>query len=57
VTVGRQLTTSTALIALAAVLILGIPLGAVEAARVRSDRTSRLEREADAVAGVIEDRL
>jgi signal transduction histidine kinase len=57
VTVRRRLTTSTALIALAAVLILGIPLGAVEAARVRSERTSRLEREADAVAGVIEDRL
>ena len=29
-TVRRRLTTSTALIALAAVLVLGIPLGAVE---------------------------
>jgi signal transduction histidine kinase len=57
VTVRRRLTTSTALIALAAVLVLGIPLGAVEAARVRADQTSRLEREADAVNGVIEDRL
>jgi signal transduction histidine kinase len=57
VTVRRRLTTSTALIALAAVLVLGIPLGAVEAARVRSEQTGRLEREADAVAGVIDDRL
>ena len=56
-TVRRRLTTSTALIALAAVLVLGIPLGAVEAARVRSEQTGRLEREADAVAGVIDDRL
>lgn len=56
-TVRRRLTTSTALIALAAVLVLGIPLGAVEAARVRSEETGRLEREADAVAGVIDDRL
>jgi signal transduction histidine kinase len=57
VTVRRRLTTSTAFIALAAVLVLGIPLGAVEAARVRSEQTGRLEREADAVAGVLDDRL
>jgi signal transduction histidine kinase len=57
VTVRRRLTTSTALIALAAVLVLGIPLGAVEAARVRSEQTGKLEREADGVAGTIEDRL
>ncbi|QEC49817.1 HAMP domain-containing histidine kinase [Baekduia soli] len=56
-TVRRRLTTSTALIALAAVVVLGLPLGAVESARVRSDRTGRLEREADAVAGVLEDRI
>jgi signal transduction histidine kinase len=56
-TVRRRLTTSTALIALAAVLVLGIPLGAVEAARVRSEQTGRLEREADAIASVIDDRL
>ena len=56
-TVRRRLTTSTALIALAAVVILGVPLGAVEAARVRSEQTSRLEREADQVAGVIDDHL
>ena len=46
-TVRRRLTRSTALIALAAVLVLGIPLGVVEAARVRSEQTGRLEREAD----------
>jgi signal transduction histidine kinase len=57
VTVRRRLTTSTALIALAAVLVLGIPLGAVEAARVRAEQTGKLEREADGVAGTIEDRL
>ena len=56
-TVRRRLTTSTALIALAAVLVLGIPLGAVEAARVRSEQTGKLEREADAAASVIDDRL
>lgn len=55
-TVRRRLITSTALIALAAVLVLGIPLGAVEAARVRSEQNGRLEREADAVAGVLDDR-
>ena len=56
-TVRRRLTSSTALIALTAVLVLGIPLGAVEAARVRSEQTGRLEREADAVAGTVESRL
>ena len=56
-TVRRRLTTSTALIALAAVLVLGIPLGAVEGARVRSEQTGKLEREADAAASVIDDRL
>lgn len=53
----RRLIGSTALIALAAVIVLGVPLGVVEAARVREDTTARLEREADAVAGVIDDRL
>jgi signal transduction histidine kinase len=57
VTVRRRLLTSTALIALAAVAVLGVPLGAVEAARVRSEQTGRLEREADAVAGALDDRL
>jgi signal transduction histidine kinase len=53
----RRIVTSTAAIALASVLVLGIPLGLVEAARVRSDATSRLEREADQVAAAIDDRL
>src|SRR3954447_7614955 len=53
----RRLVTSTALIALASVIVLGVPLGLVEAARVRSDSTARLEREADAVASAIDDRL
>lgn len=53
----RRLVTSTAAIALASVLVLGVPLGLVEAARVRSDATSRLEREADAVASAIDDRV
>jgi signal transduction histidine kinase len=57
VTVRRRLTRSSVLIALAAVLVLGVPLGAVEAARVHGDTTARLEREADAVAGVIDDRV
>jgi signal transduction histidine kinase len=53
----RRLILSTALIALAAVIVLGVPLGAVDAARLRQDSTSRLEHEADAVAGAIDDRL
>jgi signal transduction histidine kinase len=53
----RRLVTSTAVIALASVFVLGIPLGLVEAARVRSDATARLEREADAVGGAIDDRV
>lgn len=56
-TVRRRLVTSTALIALAAILVLGIPLAVVESARVRSDQTGRLEREADAVAAVVDDRV
>jgi signal transduction histidine kinase len=53
----RRLILSTALIALAAVIVLGVPLGAVDAARLREDSTSRLEHEADAVTGAIDDRL
>jgi signal transduction histidine kinase len=53
----RRLILSTALIALAAVIVLGVPLGAVDAARLRQDSTSQLEHEADAVAGAIDDRL
>jgi signal transduction histidine kinase len=55
--VRRRLIGSTALIALAAVVSLGIPLALVEAARVREDSNARLEREADVVAGVIDDRV
>jgi signal transduction histidine kinase len=53
--VRRRLILSTALIALAAVVVLGIPLGAVEAARVRDDALARLEHEADAAAGAVDD--
>src|SRR4051812_48179410 len=53
----RRLILSTALIALAAVIVLGVPLGIVDAARLRQDSASRLEHEADAVAGAIDDRL
>jgi signal transduction histidine kinase len=53
----RRLILSTAAIALAAVIILGVPLGAVEAARLRTDSTSRLEREADRVAAALDDRI
>ncbi len=53
----RRLIVSTALIALTAVLVLGIPLGIVEARRAHSDATARLEREADAVAAAVDDRI
>ncbi len=38
-------------------LVLGIPLAVVETARVGSEQSFRLEREADAVAGAIDDRI
>src|SRR4051812_1292076 len=53
----RRLILSTALIALAAVIVLGVPLGIINAARLRQDSASRLEHEADAVAAAIDDRL
>ena len=53
----RRIVASTALIALAAVVVLGVPLALVEAARIRSDSAGRLEREADTAAGAIDDRL
>jgi len=46
----RQLIATTALIALAAILVLGVPLGLVESARARNDALARLEREADGIA-------
>ncbi|TML05071.1 MAG: HAMP domain-containing histidine kinase [Actinobacteria bacterium] len=52
-----RLLVSTVGIALAAVLVLGVPLGVVQARRERSTATSRLEREADAVAAAVDDRL
>jgi signal transduction histidine kinase len=55
--VRRRLIGSTALIALAAVLVLGVPLGIVEAKRARGEVTTRLEREADAIAAAVDDRL
>jgi signal transduction histidine kinase len=53
----RRLLASTTLIALAAILVLGIPLGIVGARLVRTDATSRLEREADAVAADVQRQL
>jgi signal transduction histidine kinase len=52
----RQLIATTSLIALAAILVLGIPLGVVESARARSDALTRLEREADGIAAALDDR-
>src|SRR3954471_14767219 len=52
----RQLIVTTALIALAALVVLGIPLGLVETARARSDALGRLEREADGIAAAVDDR-
>jgi signal transduction histidine kinase len=53
----RRLLVSTALIALATVLVLGIPLAFVEANRERTFAVFRLEREADTVAAAIDDRV
>jgi signal transduction histidine kinase len=50
----RQLIATTALIALAATLVLGIPLGLVESARARADALGRLEREADGIAAAVD---
>ncbi len=49
----RQLIATTALIAFAAILVLGIPLGLVEGARARGEAIQRLEREADTVAAAV----
>jgi signal transduction histidine kinase len=48
--VRRRLLVSTGLIALAAVVLLGVPLGIVGARLLREAATGRLEREADAAA-------
>ena len=52
-----RLMASTVVIALAAILVLGVPLGIVQAKRERSSATARLEREADAIAAAVDDRL
>ena len=51
----RRLVASTALIALAAVLVLGVPLGIVGARRAHSEAVGRLEHEADTVAAAVDD--
>jgi signal transduction histidine kinase len=51
----RQLIATTALIALAAILVLGIPLGLVESARARTEALARLEREADGIAAAVDE--
>jgi signal transduction histidine kinase len=53
----RRLILSTAAISLIAVIVLGVPLGAVEAARLRGESTSKLEREADQVSAAMDDRI
>src|SRR6266487_1872343 len=53
----RRLLASTTLLALAAILVLGIALGIVGARLVRTDATARLEREADAVAADVQRQL
>jgi signal transduction histidine kinase len=55
--VRRRIVQSTVLIAVAAVIVLGVPLGILAAHRVRADANARLEREADAVAAAVDDRL
>jgi signal transduction histidine kinase len=52
--VRRRLLSSTGLIALVAVLVLGIPLGAVGSGLLEQRAAQRLEREADAAAVVLE---
>jgi signal transduction histidine kinase len=55
--VRARLLASTVGIALAAIVVLGVPLGIVQAKRERSSATARLEREADAVAAAADDRV
>jgi signal transduction histidine kinase len=55
--VRARLLASTVGIALAAIVVLGVPLGIVQAKRERSTATARLEREADAVAAAADDRV
>jgi len=55
--VRLRLLASSVLIAIAAVIVLGVPLGLVGSRLVRNDAHTTLEREADAVAGAVEDDL
>jgi signal transduction histidine kinase len=55
--VRKRLLRSYVLIALAAVLVLGIPLGVVGARLERNDSHTRLEREAVAAASLVDDDL
>ena len=53
----RRLLWSYVLIALAAMLVLGIPLGVVGARLVRNDAHAGLQREATAAATLVDDDL
>lgn len=50
----RRLLSSTVLIALAAVVVLGVPLGVVGGRLIRRDARAQLENEADAVVAAVE---
>ncbi|MGI8749325.1 MAG: hypothetical protein ACR2J6_02040, partial [Thermoleophilaceae bacterium] len=53
----RRLLFSTALIALVAIVVLGVPLGVVESHRLRGESRTRLKADADRVAVAIDDKL
>ncbi len=53
----RRLILSTALIALSAVIVLGVPLGIVETRQARGEALAQLQREADAAAANVDDRI
>ncbi len=56
-TVRQRLIRSTIATAVAALLVLGVPLVVVETARVGTDQSFRLEREADVVGALVDARL
>jgi signal transduction histidine kinase len=53
----KRLVVTTLLIAVAAVLVLGVPLGIVESRRAHNDEVAKLERDADEIAGALDDRI
>ena len=53
----KRLVVTTLLIAVAAVLVLGVPLGIVESRRARSDEVAKLESRADGIAGALDDTI